>query len=231
VKGPPTTLGSAVTSAAAAARSAPGSLRIVIPARRLFAACGIPEDDIVTVDRPVYLNSVTSATPMWHNNEPYYVHPDLAAVWRRLGAALIDRGAVTYDGIFVSRGGHLGHRACRNALEVERFFGDRGFTIVHPEPLDLGRQQAVIAGFGGSAMFNLTFAENVKSVILLSHEAYTARNEHQFASLIGGDIHYFWSAPDVPHPDEAWSHEAFYSAWEFDFARNRGPLQNAIDTL
>ena len=205
--------------------------------RRLFTAYGIPEGDIVTVDRPVYLRSVTSATPMWHNHPPYYVHPDLAAVWRRLGATLIDPDAVTHDRIFVSRGGHLGHRACRNALEVERFFADRGFTVVHPERLDIGHQAAVfanasvIAGFGGSAMFNLMFAENVKTVILLSHEAYTARNEHLFTTLIGADVHYFWSPPDVPHPDEAWSIKAFYSPWEFDFARNRRPLEDVLDTL
>lgn len=109
---------------------------------------------------------------------------------------------------------------------------------MYPEDLDLGRQAAlfaeakVIAGFGGSAMFNLMFAELGTTTILLSHEAYnTARNEHLFTSLLGGNVHFFWSTPEIPHPPGAWSKPAFYSDWNFDFERNLAPLETLLDSL
>ena len=43
----------------------------------LFTAYGIAEEDIVWVNEPVWLSSVVSATPMWHNAVPHYVHPDI----------------------------------------------------------------------------------------------------------------------------------------------------------
>jgi hypothetical protein len=74
-------------------------------------------------------------------------------------------------------------------------------------------------------------SKNLKTLILLGHEAYTARNEHLYSSLIGGPVHYFWSRPEVPHPVGGWSQRAFDSDWEFDFARNRKPLEELFDSL
>jgi capsular polysaccharide biosynthesis protein len=88
-------------------------------------------------------------------------------------------------------------RACRNKQDVEQFFQSNGFTVVYPEDLELSQQAGifanatVIAGFGGSAMFNMMYAEKMTTAIVLSHEAYTARNEHLFTSLLGGDVDYF----------------------------------------
>lgn len=205
--------------------------------RRFFEAYGIAPDDIVWTDHPVYLESVVSASPMWHNAVPYYAHPGLREVWERLARGLIDPAAPTLERIFVSRGGQLDRRTCRNRRDVEQFFQSAGFTVVYPEDLDLSQQASifagatVIAGFGGSAMFNMMYAEKMTTAIVLSHEAYTARNEHLFTSLLGGDVNYFWSAPDVPHPENGWSQDAFYSDWEFDFERNRKPLEELITSL
>lgn len=205
--------------------------------RRFFEAYGIAPDDIVWTDRPVYLESVVSASPMWHNAFPYYAHPGLIEVWDRLGRGLIVPMTPAHERIFISRGSQWGRRTCRNRREVEEFFQANGFTVVYPEDLDLSRQASifagarVIAGFGGSAMFNMMFAEKMTTAIVLSHEAYTARNEHLFTSLLGGDVHYFWSPPDVPHPENGWSQEAFDCDWEFDFERNREPLEGLISSL
>ncbi|MGZ4437809.1 MAG: glycosyltransferase family 61 protein, partial [Nocardioidaceae bacterium] len=182
----------------------------------LFKAYGIAESDIVWVNKPVWLESVVSASPMWHNAEPHYVHPGMAEVWARLREGLLDgRPVGEHRKIFVSRGAGAKHRPCRNTPEVEDYFRERGFHIVYPEDLELGEQAAVfagaevIAGFGGSAMFNMMYAKNLKSVILLSHEAYTARNEHLYTSVLGADVHYFWSSPDLAHPEDDWTDEAF----------------------
>jgi capsular polysaccharide biosynthesis protein len=202
--------------------------------RRFFEAYGIAPGDIVWTDRPVYLESVVSASPMWHNALPYYAHPGLIDVWERLARGLVDPMAPIHERIFVSRGSQWGRRTCRNRRDVEQFFQSNGFTVVYPEDLALSQQASifagarVIAGFGGSAMFNMMFAEKMTTAIVLSHEAYTARNEHLFTSLLGGDVHYFWSPPDIPHPENSWSQEAFYCDWEFDFERNRKPLEELI---
>jgi capsular polysaccharide biosynthesis protein len=205
--------------------------------RHFFEAYGIARDDVVWTDKPVYLESVVSATPMWHNALPYYAHPGMTEVWRRIARKLIDPAVSAHERIFVSRGSQIGRRTCRNRTEVEEFFRAHGFAVIYPEDMDLREQASifagavVIAGFGGSAMFNLMFAERMTTTVILSHEAYTARNEHLFTSLLGGDIHYFWSPPDVPHPENGWSQQAFDCDWEFDFERNRKPLAELLESL
>ena len=205
--------------------------------RRLMMAFGIAPEDIVPVDKPVYLTSLVSATTMWHNAVPHYVHPGLSEVWDRISRNLVDPNAPTYERVFVSRTGQWWRRVCRNIADVEKFFEAHGFTIIYPENLDLATQAAifantpVIAGFGGSAMFNVMHARHLKTFILLGHEAYTARNEHLYTSLIGGPVHYFWSPPDIPHPVDGWKQAAFDSDWEFDFARNRKPLEDLFASL
>lgn len=205
--------------------------------RRLFLAYGIADEDIVPVDRPMYLTSLVSATTMWHNAVPHYVHPALVGVWDRLGGNMIDPNAAVYDRIFVSRTDRWRRRRCRNTREVEQFFESHGFTVIYPEQLDLSTQAGIfvstpiIAGFGGSAIFNVMFSKNLKTLILLSHEAYTARNEHLYSSLLGCSVHYFWSPPDIPHPENGWSRKAFDGGWEFDFARNQKSLEVLLASL
>ena len=207
--------------------------------RTLFTAYGISADDLTWVNEPVWVNSVVSASPMWHNAAPHYVHPGIVETWDRLQHGLtagLEPGP-TPERIFVSRGKDVKHRSCRNAEDVEAFFRARGFAVVYPERLPLAQQAAmfsaarVVAGFGGSAMFNLMFAQRLEGVILLSHEAYTARNEHLFTALKGGQVHYFWSRPDVEHPADGWSDEAFFADWEFDFERNSAELGDVIAQL
>lgn len=212
--------------------------------RRLLTAYGIAADDIVAVDRPTYLRSVASATVMYHNAPPHYVHPGLQEVWQRLGRGLIDPAAPSVSRVFVSRADHPGRRACRNVFEVEKLFAAHGFEIIYPERYDIGAQAglfasaSVIAGFGGSGLFNLIFADRLEKLIVLNHESYVARNEHLFGAVLGFDTHYFWSPSDVPQPEEfrrgdtdKWNIQAFRSAWEFDFDRHRAPLEELLRTL
>ncbi len=200
----------------------------------LFNAYGIDTGDVVWAEDPVWVDSIASASPMWHNQAPHYVHPEITATYDRIGERLIDWSTPRHHKIFVSRASRSPRRTCRNASDVENYFTERGFTVVYPETLPI-RQQAglfaqarVIAGFGGSALFNMMFAKNLKTLVLLSHEAYTARNEHLFASLRDCTAHYFWSPPDIPHPENGWSQAAFYSDWEFDFGRNAADLSEVL---
>ena len=206
--------------------------------KRIFTSFGIADEDIVWVDEPVWLESMVGATPMWHNQYPHYVHPEIRElVWDRLAAGVTNDDVPQRRRIFVSRQGRGANRTCRNSAQVEELFAAHGFEVIYPELLDLGEQAGVfakaevIAGFGGSALFNLTFARQVETLIVLNHEAYTAKNEHLYSSVLGCDTHYFWSSPDVQHPQGGWSEAAYYSDWDFDFERNRDPLTELLDRL
>jgi len=205
--------------------------------KRLLRAYGISEEDIVWVDEPVYLTSLVSATEMWQNREPYYAHPDLPDVWNRLAKQMVDPDAPKYDRIFVSRTDKWSRRTCRNAQRVESLFKEYGFSIVYPETLDVSTQAGifanakVIAGFGGSAMFNLMYARCVQTLIVLNHESYLARNEHLYSSLLGCTAHYFWSAADIAQPPDRRSIQAEEAGWEFDFGRNRPALVALLTAL
>jgi capsular polysaccharide biosynthesis protein len=204
---------------------------------RILRAYGIAEDDIVWTSRPVWLHSLVSATAMWHNNEPYSVHPGIETVWERLRTELIDPDVRTYDKVFISRSAKFSRRTCRNAELVEKLFESHGFTIFYPEDVDLSVQAAVfagarvIAGFAGSGLFNILFARNVETTIILSQDAYYHRNEHLFTSLLGGTVHYFWSMADKPHAESDNDDAASRSSWEFDFTRHGAALSEVLDSL
>jgi capsular polysaccharide biosynthesis protein len=207
------------------------------PKHRLLRAYGIAEQDIVWVDKPVYLTSLISPTSMWHNHVPYYAHPNLTEVWDRMRASLADPDAPSYKRIFVSRSQLYERRTCRNAAQVEELFAAHGFTIIYPEQLDLGTQVAIfstattIAGFGGSALFNVMFTRDLQTMIVLNHDSYQHRNEHLYTSVLGGDVHYFWSPADIPQPAGGVSLAATESSWEFDFRRHGAALTDLLGSL
>jgi capsular polysaccharide biosynthesis protein len=205
----------------------------------LFSAFGIADEDVVPVAGPVEVSSVVSATPMWHNAEPHYVHPGIAETWERIGAGLRphESGVETSPRIFVSRSDAANNdRVCRNLKEVERRFASRGFTILYPEQHPLAdqarlfREARVVAGFGGSALFNVMHTRQLDALVVLNNSAYFARNEHLFAAVKGGESHYFWSPPDV-RPENPWSKEALRSSWEFDLARLGDELDGLLAGL
>jgi Glycosyltransferase 61 len=204
---------------------------------RLLKAYGIADQDIVWVDRPVWVDSLVTATSMWHNAEPYYVHPDVRETWDRLRAGLGPADAPVHDRLFVSKSRRYPARTCRNAADVEALFRAHGFTVIYPDEFDLAVQAGVfssarvIAGFAGSAMFTMMYARNLETMILLGNEAYKARHEYLYASLLGATLHYFWSRPDIEHPEGGWSRKAFLGPWAFDFQRNGEPLKELLDTV
>ncbi|MFI2103375.1 glycosyltransferase family 61 protein [Isoptericola sp. NPDC019693] len=205
--------------------------------RTIFTAFGIDRDDIVTVDEPVYLESMYAATPMFHNARPHYVHPEIRAVWRRIRDGLPPDPGPVWDRVFVSRKDTYGNRRCLNRGDVEDYFARAGFEVVYPEEHSLGRQAEifsrarVVAGFGGSGMFNTVFAENLEHMAVLTHEAYTARNEVLVALPLGVRLHYFWNQPRIQHPPGGWSQEAYKSDWTFDFSRHKRDLNAWVRSL
>lgn len=204
--------------------------------RTIFRAYGIDESDIAWVDEPVWLNSAWAATPQFHNQVPHYVHPGILETWHRIRDGLPSVDVPTSEKLFVSRSAELRARRCTNRPEVESWFRDAGFRVIYPEQYSMPEQAhifahaRVIAGFGGSAMFNAIFADRLEHLIVLNQEAYTARNEHLIAMVLGAKLTYLWNRPEVGHTGGVWSKDAYRSKWSFDFGRHQEALKTVLST-
>ena len=199
----------------------------------LLAALGVDEADIAWMDHSVSVDHLVGVTPLWHNKEPYSAHPTIRELWRELRDGLPSADVPSSPRIFVTRA-PTGHRACHDIREVEQLFRHLGFQVVQPGALSIPEQAAlfaqarVVAGFGGTGMFNLAFARDLEQVVVLAHTAYDARNEHLMAAAHGVPVHYLWSEPDVAHPEGGWSYEAFQSSWTFGVEQHRATLTRLL---
>ena len=205
------------------------------PESTLLPAYGIAPADVTWFRDAAEVDTLVGASPMWHNAPPFYVHPGIRQVWERIRDGLPAASVPTQPYVFVTR--RAGNRPCRNVVDVERFFVDRGFSGVMPGSLSLPEQAAVfgqarvVAGFGGTGMFNLALARDLTAVVVLNHTAYDARNEHLFAAAHGVPADFFWSEPDVAHPPGQLSYRARQSAWRFDFDLLGEPLDERLRQL
>jgi capsular polysaccharide biosynthesis protein len=199
----------------------------------LLSAAGIDPADMEGSHGVVQVETLLAATPMLVNAD--YIHPDIAQVWRRVAEALLaEAPARDYPAkLFCSRRRRY-KRACQNLEEVEDVFRGHGFAIVYPEDYPCSEQAAmfdrarVVAGFAGSALFNLAFCTSPKHVIMLSSESYTARNEYMISSVLGHHIDLIWCPPDMPHPGGKWSSKAFASGFRVDFERDGRYLEDVL---
>ena len=181
----------------------------------VYAAAGITADDILLIREPVRVERLLSPTPMMSN--PDYVHPAVAETWRRVGDGLAAgaTGGPRPQRIFCSR--RIKKRECHNTAEVEDIFRAAGFEVIFPEDYPLGdqvemfRAAEVLAGFAGSGLFNLCFVDRPTHVIMIASDAYTARNEYLFASVLGHRIDSITSVADEPG--------SFQSSFTFDVDR------------
>ncbi len=200
----------------------------------LLPAYGVDPADIVWATGPVTVDHLVGVTPLWHNAPPYYVNPALLDDWRRLRDGLPQVTVAPQPKIFVTRASDS-NRFCRNAADVESLFVSRGFAVIRPETFTIPEQAAVfaqarvVAGFGGSGMFNLLYADALEHVVVLNHSAYWGRSEHLFATAHGVDSHFFWSDPDAG--PEASSYQAHQADWDFDFSANREALESLLGSL
>jgi capsular polysaccharide biosynthesis protein len=202
----------------------------------LLPALGIAPEDIVWIDGPVEVDSLVACTPMWHNSPPFYYHPAIRETWHRMREAMLGDDPPTGPSrLFVTR--RVGGRPCTNVEEVEEIFAEHGFSVVSPERLTIPEQAAlfsearVVAGLGGSGMFNLVYSRSVRTMIVLNQWAYTARNEHLFAAAHEADLHCFWSRPDADHPDGGFSYDAHQGPWTFDVEANGPRLRELLPGL
>jgi capsular polysaccharide biosynthesis protein len=186
----------------------------------LYEAAGVPREDLVFVRRPVRVERLVAATPMF--SQPEYVHPGIAELW----AAVSDRLAAVAGPtpamrkVFCAR--RTTKRPCHNAAEVEALFAGHGFDVIFSEDFPLSQQAVifrraeVVAGFAGSALFNLCLSRSAKKVVMISSESYTAQNEYLIASVLGHELNVAWCRPDLQMPADRFHRPAFHSGFTFD---------------
>lgn len=210
---------------------------IVRPDSALLEAFGVAPDDIVWLEAPVTVDTLFTATPQLHNKQPYSVDPRIGEVWDRVRDGLLKSAPTTPSAkrIFITR--RSGHRLCHNWAEVEHEFQAAGLTVVEPSKLSIPQQARlfsdaeVVGGFGGTGMFNLIFATQSPTVVMLGHSAYDARNEELITAVRGCDIHYIWSEPDHHQPADGFDYQAFQSSWTFDLPRRGPELRKLLQSL
>lgn len=189
----------------------------------LYAAAGIAPEDLVFVRDAVRVERLVAATPML--SQPQYVHPDLRETWCEVSDALASHAPDRDypERFFCAR--RTEKRACRNAEEVEQYFARHGFDVVFPEDYPLAEQARmfrsadVVAGFAGSALFNLCLSASPKRGIVISSESYTAQNEYMVSAVVGHELSVAWCEAEIPKPENRWSARAFHSPFTFDFER------------
>ncbi len=167
----------------------------------LYEAAGVPRTDIVIFREPVIVERLIGATPMF--SMPSFVHPGIAEVWDRAGAALGSRAEIDAppERIFVSRAPAL-NRWCHETPELERIMTQHGYEVILPERLPLPdqvmlfRRAKAVAGFAGSGMFNLMFAADPKPVLLIRSSGYAATNEYMISSVRGHHLEVIECPPD-----------------------------------
>ncbi|KAA1395245.1 glycosyltransferase family 61 protein [Aeromicrobium ginsengisoli] len=200
----------------------------------ILGALGVPLDDIlwVTQDESVRVDSLVAAMPQLEN--PHYADRDLVDTWEALYAGLGPDPAPHNRAakIFLSRRTRT-QRWCTNTPEVEAFMAEQGFTVIHAEDTSYAEQAhifraaKVIAGFAGSALFNMMLNPEAR-VVVLSSRGYVAANEYLFASAAGHEIHYFWAPPLVDQPADGFTVDAYRSDFTFNLDEHRAELIQAL---
>ncbi|MFD2796814.1 glycosyltransferase family 61 protein [Promicromonospora vindobonensis] len=202
---------------------------------RLLAAFGITRDRVTLLRGPVRVERLINATFGLQN--PYFVSPRCKDIWQRIGAEVAAKSTVQAPKrLFVSRGDGLPRR-CINGQDVEQVFRDAGFEIILPEQFDIAdqikmfREAEVVAGYAGSAMFNMVYSSAKTTWFVIGSRSYTATTEYLLAALYDDPIRYFFCDPVVEQPDGGWSSEAYFSNYTFNFERDGESLDRWLAEL
>lgn len=195
---------------------------------QFYEAAGIVRKDIVFLEDPTNIATIYSAAPLFSN--PNYIHPAILDSWKLVGdnlARMAKKKKEYPKRIFCSR--KQSRRSCNNGEEIETLFKNHGFTVLYPEEYSLGEQVQlfrhtdVVAGYAGSSLFTVIFAEAPKHVIILRPNTYAAENEFLISALIGGTLDVIISKADDPNSNE--------SSFTVDFKQEGADLIKVLSDL
>ncbi len=198
-----------------------GNVKVIIAGRaevdfhtHLLNAAGVPSRDIVRINSLVRCKRLLLATQSF--GVEHYASPTSARMWATMRDRSAPRDVTLPDRIYLSRVG-VPIRKLADEGAIERIFERLGFTIIRPENLRVESQIALvsnarlIAGPGGSGMFNLAFQGRMRSAFLLVWENFIQLSEMLFSAGRGCDIWYHVGQTMEPAADGA--------TWSVDLAR------------
>jgi capsular polysaccharide biosynthesis protein len=183
----------------------------------------------------VRVHRLLSASPMF--SMPAYVHPRITDTWDLIGESLRSQ-APERDyprRIFCSR--KHDKRPCRNRDEVEALFVDQGFEVLFaedyplPEQAQLFHRADVVAGYAGSALFNVMFSDRRKHIIAVGSASYRASNEYMIAAVRGHKLDLVTCEPEIAQPATGFSKKAFESPYTCDMEREGAWLREILAAL
>ena len=166
--------------------------------RILLEAYGIDDDLVEVITSPVKVGTLVCAMPLMQNGR--FADPALASTCHRLRDGLLERSTPNdkpQRRLFISRKPDM-WRECLNGSQVEECFARRGFTIIRPEGHSIVEQARmfyeadVVAGYIGSALYNIMFARRPIDVIGFINQSYLATNEYLICSALGHRLHLFY---------------------------------------
>ncbi|HEY8289595.1 MAG TPA: glycosyltransferase 61 family protein [Acetobacteraceae bacterium] len=185
---------------------------------RLLTAAGVPAEDIVFLRAPIHCRRLLLGLPALGVER--YASPVSARLWRQVRDAFGGLPPGRSERVYLSRASQS-IRKLTNEAEVEDLFLRFGFAIIRPEELSIEQQIALvsnavlIAGPGGSAMFNLAFQKRLKSVLLLIPETFTQITEWLFLAEVTCTVCYHVGSRDMPADAPATARDA----WRVDIAQ------------
>jgi hypothetical protein len=157
-----------------------GDVKLIIGSRtqidfqdHLLSAAGVDAKDIVKIRGLARCKRLLLATQSLGVEQ--YASPTSARLWCTIRDRSTRRDITLPDRIYLTRSG-VPTRRLVNETRVEQIFARHGFTIVRPELLSIQQQIALmanallIAGPGGSGMFNLAFQGRLRSAFILMWE-------------------------------------------------------------
>jgi capsular polysaccharide biosynthesis protein len=163
----------------------------------------------VSADRLLYLREPMRFEHMIVPSMAYHLHRGAAAAqsetWERIGCAF-DRGEGP-ERVYLSRSRYRRNRNLLDELEVELRFQARGFTVLHPQELDIAEQIAsirharLIAGSAGSAMYLSAFIRPGARKLIVSPRNFTFRDDQLISHLRGERLAYVLCAQDATGED------------------------------
>ena len=157
-----------------------GDVKLIIGSRtqidfqdHFLSAAGVDAKDIVKIRGLARCKRLLLATQSLGVEQ--YASPTSARLWSTIRDRSTRRDITLPDRIYLTRSG-VPTRRLVNETRVEQIFARHGFTIVRPELLSVQQQIALvanallIAGPGGSGMFNLAFQGRLRSAFILMWE-------------------------------------------------------------
>lgn len=136
----------------------------------MLGTLGIRPERIVHIDAPIKAKEVLAPTVMVQRRR--YLDPACLDVFDRIRSLSWTSKADIKSRIYISRSKAPG-RQLVNEKDVEAIFEQFGFTIIHPQELQIEDQiklfanAELIAGSGGSAMHNTIYSSDTSKVLIL----------------------------------------------------------------